>query len=120
MGRREELIGGAKRQGGEKKDQGSRRRIDNRILGNSKFVEELLAEEERMIQERVLFKRKRIDVGAFMNLVSKKLGVNREEIIGGGQRQIAVTAQSVFCYLKNRPKPRIRPIDYHLECCIKA
>jgi putative transposase len=102
MGRREELIGGVKRQGGEEKDQGFRRRIDNRILGNSRFVEELLAEEERVIQERALFKRKRIDVGALMNLVSKKLGVNSEEIIGGSQRQIAVTARSVFCYLGSR------------------
>jgi hypothetical protein len=22
--------------------------------------------------------------------------------------------------MKNRPKPRIRPVDYHLECCIEA
>ena len=22
--------------------------------------------------------------------------------------------------VKDRPKPRIRPIDYHLECCIEA
>jgi len=22
--------------------------------------------------------------------------------------------------MENRPKPRIRPVDYHLECCIEA
>ena len=22
--------------------------------------------------------------------------------------------------MKNRPKPRIRPVDYHWECCVKA
>jgi hypothetical protein len=22
--------------------------------------------------------------------------------------------------VKNRPKPRIRPVDYHLECCVEA
>ena len=83
MDRREELIGGTTRQGGEEKDQGFRRRMGNRILGNSRFVEEVLAEEERGVQERALFKRKRMNVEVLMNLVSKKLGVNREEIIGG-------------------------------------
>jgi hypothetical protein len=52
MGRREELIGDVKRQRGEKKEQESRRRFDNRILSSSTFVEELLAEQERVIQER--------------------------------------------------------------------
>src|SRR4030042_4367030 len=56
MGRREELIGGGKRQDGKEKDLESRRRIDNRVLGSSSFVEEVLAEEERVIQERTLFK----------------------------------------------------------------
>lgn len=83
MGRREDLIGGTKREGGEKEDQESRRRVDNRILGSSTFVEELLAEEEKVTQERLLFKRKRTNVEEFINLVGKKFGVTGEEIIGG-------------------------------------
>lgn len=102
MGRREELIGGAKRKGGKERDQESRRRIDNRVLGSSGFVEELLAEEERVIQERTMFKRKRVNMEELTNYIGKVFGVNREEIIGGSQRQIAVRARSVFCYLGSR------------------
>jgi len=101
-GRKEELSGGAKRQGGEKEDGESRRRFDNRILGSSTFVEELLAEEERVTQERVLFKKKRMNVGELINLVGKKFGVTGEEIVGGSQRQTASTARSVFCHLGSR------------------
>jgi putative transposase len=102
MGRREELSGGAKRQGGEKEDRESRRRFDHRILGSSTFVGELLAEEERVTQERVLFKKKRVKVEEVINLIGKKFGVTGEEIIGGSQRQTASRARSVFCYLGSR------------------
>jgi len=102
MGRREELSGGSKRQGGEKEDGESRRRFDHRILGSSTFVEELLAEEDRVTQERLLFKRKRTNVEEFINLVGKKFGVTGEEIIGGSQGQKASKARSVFCYLGSR------------------
>jgi hypothetical protein len=101
-GRREELTGGAKRQGGQKGDRESRERCDSRILGSSTFVEELLAEEERVSQERVLFKKKRMNVGELINLVGKEFGVTGEEIIGGSQRQAASRARSVFCYLGSR------------------
>jgi hypothetical protein len=102
MGRRAELTGGAKRQGGKEEDRESRRRFDHRILGSSTFVEELLAEEERVTQERVLFKRRRIKVEEVINLIGKKFGVTGGEIIGGSQRQTASRARSVFCYLGSR------------------
>lgn len=102
MGRREDLVGGTKRGGGEKQDRGSRRRFDNRILGSSTFIEELLAEEERVTQERLLFKRKRTNVEEFINLVGKKFGVTEEEIIGRSQERKASKARSVFCYLGSR------------------
>jgi chromosomal replication initiation ATPase DnaA len=58
-----------------------------------------LGEEERVIQVRVLFKRKRINVEALMSFIGKEFGVTREEIAGGSQRQAANRARSVFCYL---------------------
>ena len=61
-----------------------------------------MAEEERVTQERVLFKKKRMNVGELINLVGKEFGVTGEEIIGGSQRQAASRARSVFCYLGSR------------------
>jgi len=102
LGRREELMGGSKRQPEGERDRESRRRFDYRILGSGRFVEELLAEDERVVQERALFKRKRINLGELMALISKKFGVTKEEIIGGSQRRAVSRARSVFCYLGSR------------------
>jgi hypothetical protein len=102
MGRREDLIGGAKREGGEKQEGESRRRFDNRILGSSTFVEELLAEEEKVIQGRMLFKRRRTNVEELIDVIGKKFDVTREEMVGRSQRQAASDARSVFCYLGSR------------------
>lgn len=55
-----------------------------------------------MIQERILFKRKRINVEALMSFIGKKFGVTREEIAGGSQRQTTSGTRSVFCYLGSR------------------
>ena len=52
-----------------------------------------------MIQERVLFKRNRINVEALMGFIGKNFGVTREEIAGGSQGKTASRARSVFCYL---------------------
>jgi putative transposase len=102
MGRREDLIGGTKREGGEREEWESRRRFDSRILGSGTFVEELLAEEEKVIQGRMLFKRRRTNVQEFIDLIGKKFDVTREEMVGGSQRQTASKARSVFCYLGTR------------------
>jgi putative transposase len=98
LGRRGELTGGGVRLNGEKLEGKFLRRLDHRILGSGAFVEKLLAEEERMVRQRTLFKRKRINVEKFMDLISEKFGVTREEVIGGGQRQAVSVARSVFCY----------------------
>jgi chromosomal replication initiation ATPase DnaA len=102
LGRRAELTGGGVRQNGEKLEGKFLRRLDHRILGSGAFVEKLLAEEERMVSQRTLFKRKRINVEKFMDLISEKFGVTREEVIGGGQRQAVSVARSVFCYLASK------------------
>ncbi|HYA94197.1 MAG TPA: transposase [Thermodesulfobacteriota bacterium] len=102
MGRREELMGGTKRQAGEERDRESERRIDSRIPGSGRFAEQLLAEEEREIQQRALIKRRRVEVEELVGVISKEFGVNREQIIGRSQRQTASRARSVFCYLGSR------------------
>jgi chromosomal replication initiation ATPase DnaA len=102
MGRRQELVGRAKRQLRQEGERVSRSRYDNRILGTEAFVEKFLTEEESIIQERVLLKRKRIDVDELMNVIGKQFGVAREEMLGGSQRRVVGRARSVFCYVGSR------------------
>jgi putative transposase len=102
LGRRQELVGRAKRQPGQEGERVSRRRYDNRILGSDAFVEKLLTEEEGVIQERVLLKRKRIDVEELMNVIGKQFGVAKAEMLGGSQRRVVGRARSVFCYVGSR------------------
>jgi putative transposase len=101
-GRREELTGSGIRGRGEKREEESERQSEPRILGSSPFVERILKEEERHVRERALLRRKGIDVEGLMNLIGKKMGVTREEIMGQGQRREVSIARSVFCYLASK------------------
>ncbi len=71
-------------------------------MGSGTFVEELLAEEEKVIREGMLFRRKRANVEEFIEVIGKKFDVTREEAVGGSQREAASKARSVFCYLGTR------------------
>jgi len=102
LGRKEELTGSRRRGRGEEGEEEPARQPDGRILGSSDFVERVLKEEERRDRERVLLKRKGIDIEGLMNLIGKKMKVTREEIMGGGQRGEVSVARSVFCYLASR------------------
>ena len=102
LGRRQELNGGAKSLSGVEGEGKARGRYDNRILGSEVFIEKLLAEEESIIHERDLLKRKRIKVEDLMNFIGKQFGVAQEEIRGGSQRRVVGRARSVFCYVGSR------------------
>jgi hypothetical protein len=75
LGRREELASGGKRGRGEKTDREIFVRSDPRVLGSGKFVEMLLASDERMMRERNVLKRKKIALEACLALVSKEFGL---------------------------------------------
>jgi hypothetical protein len=103
-----EGIGLGKRQGlsverrtrdrGKLEEEGSGRE-DSRILGRGNFVEEVLAESERIVRERIQLRRRRVDVEKFLDFIGKEMGVMREEILGGGRRKEISRARSVFCYV---------------------
>lgn len=102
LGRRAELTGGGSRGRGEKMEGERIGSSDPRVLGSGRFVERLLAEEEKVIRERNLLKRKKIGLEAFLAGVSRELGMTGEELTGGGRRRAITTARSVFCYLATR------------------
>ena len=101
-GKREELGGKSPRGRKKKDDQETPGSFDCRVLGSSAFVEKLLVEEEKVIQKGALLKRKRVDVEGLLNLIGRDFGVSKEEMIGGGQRQVITKARSIFCYLSSR------------------
>ena len=102
MGKRPDLIGGAQRPSGGEREGEARRSYDNRILGDEAFIERLLAEEESIIQERDLLKRRRINVEELLRYIGRQFGVTKEEIQGGSQRRVVARARSVFCYVGTR------------------
>jgi putative transposase len=102
LGRRQDLIGGVQRLTRGERDGDARRRWDNRILGSEAFIERLLAEEEGIIHERDLLKRRRINVEELLHFIGQQFGVTKEEIQGGSQRRVVARARSVFCYVGTR------------------
>ena len=102
FGRREELTSGGNRGREEKIDVEMFVRSDPRVLGSDKFVEMLLASDDRMMRERNVLKRKKIGLETCLALVSKELGLTEEELIGGGRRRTVTVARSVFCHLATR------------------
>lgn len=97
LGRRKEL--GTGKVGIDKgRGRGDRRREgDSRILGDSGFVQGVLAEAERLTREQL--RRKQVDVEGLLGFVGGELGVRREEILGGGRRREISKARSVVCYV---------------------
>jgi putative transposase len=101
-GRREELAGKSLRGRKRKDGQEIAGSLDCRVLGSGAFVERVLAEEDKVVRERALLESKRVEVEELLNLIGKEFGVSKEEMIGGGQRQVITKARSIFCYLSSR------------------
>jgi putative transposase len=100
--KREDLAGNSLRGRKKKDDQETPGSFDCRVLGSSAFLEKVLSEEEKVIQERMRLKRKRANVEELLNRIGKEFRVSKEEMMGGGQRRVITKARSVFCYLSSR------------------
>ena len=99
LGKRGELSAGREnRDGGRVGEEGSGRG-EFRILGGESFVEEMLSGAERVGRERVRLRRNNVDVEGLLDFIGRKLGIRREEILGGGRRREISQARSVFCYV---------------------
>jgi putative transposase len=101
-GKREELGGKSPRGRKKRENQETPGSFDCRVLGSSAFVERVLAEEEKVIQKGALLKRRRVGVEELLSLIERDFGVSKEEMIGGGRRQVITKARSILCYLSSR------------------
>lgn len=105
QGRRADLVGGGlvRSMGGwevvkRMRHEKTRMKGDERILGDSDFVEKVLAESAHAHSRRIRLRLEGIDVNRLAEYVSTLLGVSIEQIWSAGKQQSLVTARGVLSY----------------------
>jgi putative transposase len=104
QGKRPELVGGGliRSLGGweEAKQARSRERIkgDERILGDSEFVLNVLSEAEEGLERKYRLKSQGYDLGSVEKKVLEIFDIKRDELYSGSRRKPISEARSVFCY----------------------
>jgi len=104
-GKRPELVGGGliRSLGGRKEVGGHMRsgvrvKGDERILGDSDFVLDVLKASEEELERRYRLKAVGFDLERLAQRVAEIFGIEAEEIRGAGKYARMVPARSVFCY----------------------
>ena len=105
-GRRDDLVGGGliRSLGGWAEVKGGKERVrdrikgDERILGGSDFVSEMLAEANEHFERRYRLKRMGYDLEKVANRVSDLYGMDAREMMTKGRRAKQVEARSLLCY----------------------
>jgi REP element-mobilizing transposase RayT len=105
-GRRPELVGGGliRSMGGWKAVKGARlsgqdrMKGDHRILGDSAFVMEVLAEAEEKFERFYELKSKGYDLDTVVQKVCRIFGVEPDEIYSKSRQKIRAEARGLYCY----------------------
>ena len=105
-GERPDLMGGGliRSFGGwdslkEQKAEGKRINGDERILGNSDFVDRVLKKAKKAYEKKTLMKSKGMNFNHLLNRVLKKYELEKEDLKGGRKKSKIVKARTVLCYL---------------------
>jgi len=105
QGRRNDLAGGGliRSAGGweglkQKREEGQYQRSDERILGDSDFVSEVLEKTKESLTKSQKLKSKGMDVDQIATHVSKLMGLAVEDVWAAGKQQHIVNARSLLCY----------------------
>jgi len=106
QGHREELTGGGliRSLGGWKeitKSDGKgvvHAKSDERILGDSSFVTDVLSEADEQYERKYELKRLGFDLNGLAARVSELFEIDAEDFLSSGKQKIKVKARSVFCY----------------------
>ncbi len=75
---------------------------DERILGNSDFVETVLKACQDEFDRRYLLKSRGYDFDTVVDRVAKVLGMNRAEVLSSGRQPHKVQARSLLCFWASR------------------
>ena len=109
IGERPDLIGGGlvRSVGGWDALKGLRRikaymKGDERILGDSDFVETVLKANQDEFDRKYLLKTRGYDFDTVVDRVAKVLGINRTEVLSSGRQPHRVKARSLVCFWASR------------------
>lgn len=78
---------------------GSYQKGDERILGDSDFVEEVLSRAEELLDERTRLQLEGYDLDKLCERVGKLFGMKPKEVLAKGKEKNKVKARSLLCYL---------------------
>jgi hypothetical protein len=105
QGRREELTGGGliRSLGGWTEVRvalkgGVQIMSDERILGDSDFVDSVLSQSEERYERRHRLRRQGYDLNRIAERVSEVLGIEADEVFSKGRQETRVKARSLLCY----------------------
>lgn len=106
QGRRPELVGGGliRSLGGwaevkaNRLNKNDRIKSDERILGDSEFVTQVIAEADEAFDRRYILKSKGYDIAGVEQRVLDIFGIKKEDLYSGCRKKIVSEARSVFCY----------------------
>jgi len=105
LGKRPELVGGGlvRSAGGWEKILQARRygehlKSDERILGDTEFVEEVLGLADEQFDQRCLLRVKEVDIERLAQIVAGVLGIEIAEVWLEGQKPASVQARYLMCH----------------------
>ncbi|MDD5171178.1 MAG: transposase [Syntrophales bacterium] len=104
-GRRQDLTGGGliRSAGGWeglklKRAEGNYQRSDERILGDSDFVSQILGQTEEILEKHHALRSGGMDLEKIARRVSELMEMKEEEVWAAGKQQHIVNARSLFCF----------------------
>jgi len=107
-GRQPDLVGGGliRSAGGWEevkaiRKSGIRLKGDERILGDSDFVENVLAAADEKLERTYQYKSKGYNLNSVIEKVSELLEMENIDLLGGGKQSKVVMARSLVCYFAN-------------------
>ena len=105
QGRRHDLVGGGlvRSAGGWQKltslrQERSHLKSDERILGDSEFVESVLGSADEQIEEMSQCRSEYVEVNDLVQIAAEKIRITPDEIWTGGKQPKRVAARSLLCF----------------------
>ena len=108
-GRRPELVGGGlvRSLGGWSevlalRSRGEKQRSDQRILGDSEFVQDILSGLDGLVKKNLRLSGQRIDMEALAQQVCRKYDISLTELCSGSRRRVIVEARGIVSWIAVR------------------
>jgi len=109
LGRRPELVGGGlvRSLGGWSevlalRSRGEKQRSDQRILGDSEFVQDVISGLDGLVKKNLMLSGQRIDIKALTQQVCRKYDVSLAELRSGSRRRVIVEARGAVSWIAVR------------------